>query len=132
VTAGSPIESGLFAVVCAALDDRLRPVLERLTALEARLSQLEPDEEGLSYKQAARVLGISAKTVGRWVEAKKITAGGTRRSPRIARSEIRRVLLGRSTGSTSKSSANQFVEGLDMTALARGVLSAGSKSRKRV
>lgn len=131
MSAGTSIESGLFAVVCAALDDRLRPVLERLATLEAQLAKLEPDD-GLTYKQAARMLGLSAKTVGRWVDAGKINAGGTPRSPRIARSEVRRVLQGRSNASIPGASVVGTVEGLDMTALARGVLSGGAKGRKRV
>lgn len=123
----------MFAVVCAALDDRLRPVLDRLAVLEARLAKLEPDDEGLTYKQAARLLGISAKTVGRWVDAGKIAAGGgTPRSPRILRSEVHRVLQGSAKASMPRSSDSGSVGGLDLTALAREVLSSGAKPRRDV
>lgn len=134
MNAGSSIESGLFAVVCAALDDRLRAVLDRLAILEARLAKLEPDDEGLTFTQAARLLGVSSKTVGRWVDAGKIAAGGgTPRSPRILRSEVQRVLQGSTNASTARSAGgNGSVDGMDVTALAREMLSSGGKSRKGV
>lgn len=133
MSAGGSIESGLFTVVCAALDDRLRPVLDRLAVLEARLAKLEPDDQGLTFKQAGRLLGVSAKTVGRWVETKKIAAGGgTPRSPRILRSEVQRVLQGSPNASAPRSSSHASDDGVDMTALAREVLSVGAKGRKRV
>jgi len=133
VSAGSSIESGLFAVVCAALDDRLRPLLDRLAVLETRLARLEPDDEGLTFKQAGRLLGVSAKTVGRWVEAKKIAAGGgTPRSPRILRSEVHRVLQGSTNASAPRSSDSGSVDGVDVTVLAREMLSSGTKSTKGV
>jgi excisionase family DNA binding protein len=129
----SSIESGLFAVVCAALDDRLRAVLDRLAVLEARLACPEPHDEGLTYKQAARLLGVSAKTIGRWVVAGRIAAGGgTPRSPRILRSEVRRVLEGSPSARTPPSSGDAPIAGVNMTALARELLSAGAKSRRRV
>jgi excisionase family DNA binding protein len=133
VSATSSIESGLFAVVCAALDDRLRAVLDRLAVLEARLARLEPHDEGLTYKQAARLLGVSAKTIGRWADAGRIAAGGgTPRSPRILRSEVRRLLQGTPNARTPPSSGDAPVAGVNMTALARELLSAGAKSRRRV
>lgn len=133
MSATSSIESGLFAVVCAALDDRLRAVLDRLAALEARLARLEPHDEGLTYKQAARLLGVSAKTIGRWVDTGRIAAGGgTPRSPRILRSEVRRVLQGSPDARTAPRSGDAPVASVNMTALARELLSAGAKSRRRV
>lgn len=133
MSAGSSIESGLMAVVCAALDDRLRPVLDRLAGLEARLAKLEPDDEGLTFTQAARLLGVSSKTVGRWVDAGKLAAGGgTPRSPRILRSEVYRVLQGSTNASAPRSSNNGSVDGVDVTVLAREMLSSGAKSRKGV
>jgi excisionase family DNA binding protein len=133
MSATSSIESGLFAVVCAALDDRLRAVLDRLAILEARLAHLEPDDEGLTYKQAARMLGVSAKTIGRWVDSGRIAVGGgTPRSPRILRSEVRRVLQGSPGARTPPSSGDSPVAGVNMNALARELLSAGAKSRRRV
>jgi excisionase family DNA binding protein len=111
----------------------LRRAPARLAALEARLAHLEPDDEGLTYKQAARLLGVSAKTIHRWVYAGRIAAGGgTPRSPRILRSEVRRVLEGSAIARTPPSSGNAPVAGVNMTALARELLSAGAKSRRRV
>jgi excisionase family DNA binding protein len=133
VSAGSSIESGLFAVVCAALDDRLRPVLDRLAVLEGRLAKLEPDDKGLTYAQAARMLGVSAKTVSRWVDAKKLAAGGgTPRSPRILQSEVHRLLQGSANASMQRTSSDASVDEGDMAALARAVLSSGGRSRRRV
>lgn len=127
---GSPIETGLYALICAALDDRLRIVIERLAKLEAQLEKLEPDDEGLTYAQAARALGVTPRTIRRWVASKALDAGGgTPRSRRIRRSEIQRVLEGRSVESRR---ANPTTDELDITLLAERVLSAGRKPRRGV
>lgn len=127
----SSIEAGFFALVCAALDSRLGPIVEQLAALEKQLAKLEPEDEGLTFKQAARALKVTPRTIRRWVTEKKIAAGGTPRSRRIPRSELRRVLHGREESVPTSPIAAESA-GLDMTVLARQVLSAGAKRTKRV
>lgn len=129
MTPGSPIEAGLYALICAALDDRLRTVIERLAKVEAYLAKLEPHDDGLTYKQAARALGVTPRTIRRWIDSKKIEAGGgTPRSPRIRRSEVQRLLKGRAVEPQREVPAT---EGIDMVALAQDMLSTGRKARKR-
>jgi len=123
------IDAALAAIVSAAVEERLRPMKEQLHALEARLAELVPNEDGLTYKQAAAALSVSAKTIGRWVNSNKIAAGGTPRSPRIARSEVRRLLQGHGVDQNRRPSA---AEDLDLVTLARGMISAGSKGAGRV
>lgn len=130
---GAAIEDALFAIVSLAIEERLRPVLERLNALEARLERLEPDEAGLTYKQAAAALSVSTKTVRRWVDSDKIVrGGGTPRSPRIARSEIRRLLHGQGHRPDVPPPPANAGNELDLAALARDILSPGSKRPHRV
>lgn len=127
----SPLEAGLFALVCAAIDARLGPLLDRLAAMEARLAKLEPEDEGLTFKQAGRALKVAPRTIRRWVADKKITAGGTPRSRRIPRSEVQRILHGRQ-GSAVPSPVAVEPAGLDLTVLARQMVSAGAKRSRRV
>jgi excisionase family DNA binding protein len=131
---GAAIEEALFAIVSAAVEERLRPVIERLNALEVRLEQLEPDDTGLTYKQAAAALSVTPKTIRRWVDSNKIVrGGGTPRSPRIARSEVRRLLHGQGPRpNTPTRPAQAEKDGLDLAALARGMLSDGAKRPRRV
>lgn len=130
---GAAIEEALFAIVSAAVEERLRPVLERLNALEARLERLEPDDAGLTYRQAAAALSVSTKTVRRWVDNDKIVrGGGTPRSPRIARSEIRRLLHGQGHRSDVTPPQAKAGNELDLAALARDMLSSGAKRPRRV
>lgn len=129
---GVAIEEALLGIVSAAIEDRLRPVVEVLKTLEARLEKLEPDDAGLTYKQAAAALSVSVKTIGRWVDSNKLTRGGTPRSPRIPRSDVHRFLHGLEPGPGAPTKPVKPEDGPDLTSLARAMLSAGAKRARRV
>lgn len=107
MSAGSSIEFDLFAVGCAALDDRLRTVLDRLAALEARQAKLEPDDEGLTFMQAARLLGGQREDDRPMVDSRKIAVGGGPPcSPRILCADVHRVVQSSPNVSTPRSTGN--------------------------
>lgn len=84
--------------IAAAVEAKLRPVLEELRALRTELAPTPMPHghasEWLSPADVARELGVTAETVRAWVKRRKIKAKRVERALRIHRSDLERFLEG--------------------------------------